>query len=148
MSTLIGGIYVLLIELKSEIKVNVGSIGKTEFRKGLYAYVGSAQKNLEQRVKRHLRREKKKHWHIDYLLDNTGAHVIGVLYKPAKKKEECNTAKRLQNLAIEINGFGCSDCRCKSHLFQIAETDIESKQKMMDYLPEFSTLNIKVLEED
>jgi Uri superfamily endonuclease len=85
----------------------------------LYAYVGSAQTNLEQRVKRHLKREKRLFWHIDYLLDNNAAEIVKVLYKEGDKTEECKTATRIGENGTPIAGFGCSDCNCKSHLFHI-----------------------------
>jgi Uri superfamily endonuclease len=113
------GIYVLIIQVSGDINVDVGALGGTAFAKGLYAYVGSAQTNMEQRIKRHLRREKRKFWHIDYLLDNPAAEIIQVLFKKADKAEECKTAKAIGERSKPIAGFGCSDCNCKSHLFRI-----------------------------
>lgn len=52
------GIYILLISITRDISVSVGALGNKDFHKGLYAYVGSAQNNLEKRVERHLRRSK------------------------------------------------------------------------------------------
>ncbi|MCJ7761950.1 hypothetical protein MUP38_00660, partial [Candidatus Bathyarchaeota archaeon] len=46
------GVYVLIIRVDKDTGVNVGDLGKLTFEKGLYAYVGSAQNNLEQRIKR------------------------------------------------------------------------------------------------
>ena len=37
-------------------------------KKGIYIYTGSAKKNIDSRIKRHLSNSKKLHWHIDYLL--------------------------------------------------------------------------------
>jgi Uri superfamily endonuclease len=113
------GIYVLIIRVAENISVNVGALGKTVFPKGLYAYVGSAQTNLEQRVKRHLRSEKRKFWHIDYLLDNPTTKIVKVFFKEASKAEECKTAKAIGEKSKPVAGFGCSDCNCRSHLFQI-----------------------------
>lgn len=113
------GIYVLIIRVTEDISVNVGALGKTVFPKGLYAYVGSAQINIEQRVKRHLRSEKRKFWHIDYLLENPAAEISGVFFKEGDKTEECETAKFIGERSEAVAGFGCSDCNCKSHLFRI-----------------------------
>ena len=113
------GIYVLIVHVTKDINVNIGALGRTAFTKGLYAYVGSAQNNLEQRVKRHLRSEKRKFWHIDYLLDNPAAKIIKVFFKEAVKDEECKTAESLNRESNPVAGFGCSDCNCKSHLFHI-----------------------------
>jgi len=118
MNTL-NGIYVLIIQIDKDINLNIGALGKTAFKKGLYAYVGSAQTNMEQRIKRHFRKEKRKFWHIDYLLDNCAAKITKVLFKKAEKTEECKTAKTISKKAEPIHGFGNSDCKCKSHLFHI-----------------------------
>jgi Uri superfamily endonuclease len=115
------GIYVLIIRVNKDISANIGALGRKSFAKGLYAYVGSAQTNLEQRVKRHLIREKRLFWHIDYLLENDVAETVKVLYKQGDKTEECKTATRIGENGTPIAGFGCSDCHCKSHLFQISD---------------------------
>jgi Uri superfamily endonuclease len=113
------GIYVLIIQVTKDINLNIGALGKIAFTKGLYAYVGSAQTNLEQRIKRHLRKEKRRFWHIDYLLDNPAAKITKVLFKKANKTEECKTAKIISKKAKPIPNFGSSDCNCKSHLYHI-----------------------------
>ena len=127
------GIYVLIIQVNKPITVNVGAIGNITFKKGLYAYVGSAQTNLEKRIKRHLRKEKRKFWHIDYLLDNEATKIVKVFVKEANKTEECKTAKSLGEKNKAISDFGCSDCTCKSHLFQIR--DYSFLQKTMQAFP-------------
>jgi len=113
------GIYVLIINVCKNIQVKVGALGRIKFEKGLYAYVGSAQNNLEKRVSRHLKRKKKKHWHIDYLTSNKATNIKKVFYKKSSKKEECKTAKELSKTATAIPRFGSSDCNCKSHFFKI-----------------------------
>jgi Uri superfamily endonuclease len=115
------GVYVLIIQVDEDIGVNVGALGELTFKKGLYAYVGSAQNNLEQRVKRHLRREKRKFWHVDYLLDSDAAKVVEVLYRQGSKAEECLVATEISKNGEATVGFGCSDCHCRSHLFQVGE---------------------------
>jgi Uri superfamily endonuclease len=115
------GVYALFIELGKTVIIDVGALGKMEFRKGLYVYVGSAQNNLEQRLRRHLRKEKRLFWHVDYLLRSEDAKVAKVLYKQANRPEECEIAKELAERSEPINGFGCSDCTCRSHLFRLKE---------------------------
>jgi len=127
------GIYVLIIRVAEDINVNVGALGKRVFPKGWYAYVGSAQTNLEQRVKRHLRSEKRKFWHIDYLLDNPAAKIIKVFFKEAPKAEECKTAQVIGEKGKAVAGFGCSDCRCRSHLFRV-----DSCEFLLDSMQELS----------
>jgi Uri superfamily endonuclease len=113
------GIYILLINLEKDVDVTVGAKGRIQFKKGLYAYVGSGQTNLEHRIKRHLKKEKRKFWHIDYLLNSYAAKIIKVFYKEAEKTEECIVAKTIGTKNTPIFGFGCSDCKCKSHLFYL-----------------------------
>jgi Uri superfamily endonuclease len=115
------GVYVLVISVGKNISVNVGALGGVNFEKGLYAYVGSAQKNLEKRIERHLRRGKRKFWHIDYLLDNDAVEVVKVFYKEARKTGECKIATKLCRMGVAATNFGCSDCKCASHLFRIRD---------------------------
>jgi len=115
------GVYVLIIQVDRDADVNVGALGKLTFEKGLYAYVGSAQTNLEKRIRRHFRKEKRKFWHVDYLLDNDAAKIATVFFKNADKSEECETAKIINERGRAISGFGCSDCNCNSHLFRISD---------------------------
>ena len=113
------GIYILVVKVKKRIDVKIGALGKINFEKGDYVYIGSAQNNLEKRIERHLRIKKKKHWHIDYFLGNKFVKVTKTFYKKVEKSEECKVADRLFKTEIPILNFGCSDCKCKSHLFKI-----------------------------
>ncbi|RLF27589.1 MAG: GIY-YIG nuclease family protein [Thermoplasmata archaeon] len=109
------GCYLLVVELKNNKKISVGKLGDIRFQQGFYVYVGSALNGLEQRIQRHLKKQKKTYWHIDYLLKE--AAIKKVFYKEGENKEECNIAKKLGHSLTMIHGFGCSDCTCKSHLF-------------------------------
>jgi Uri superfamily endonuclease len=113
------GIYVLVINISKEFTTRVGSLGKLTFKPGFYLYVGSAQNGIEQRVKRHLRRKKRRFWHIDYLLAHKNAKVVKVFYKKAPKEEEFQLARKLLNYGDPIRGFGSSDSPCVSHLFYV-----------------------------
>jgi len=114
-------VYVLIIQLNDDTALSVGALGTLAFKKGLYAYVGSAQTNMEQRIRRHLRKEKRIFWHIDYLLNSGAARIEKVLHKQADKAEECAIAKALGERGASIAGFGCSDCKCRSHLVRIRD---------------------------
>jgi len=120
MST-VKGVYVLIISVGKSINVNIGALGSVNFEKGFYAYVGSAQNSLEKRVERHLRKAKRKFWHIDYLLNNDAVKVLKVFYKKARKHEECRIAKRIRQRSVCIKSFGSSDCKCQSHLTRIKD---------------------------
>jgi Uri superfamily endonuclease len=79
--------------------------------------VGSAQNNLEKRLRRHFQGAKRKFWHIDYLLANAHTSVIKAFYKEAEKPEECTVARKFGEMSFAVKNFGCSDCHCESHLF-------------------------------
>ncbi len=118
------GIYVLIVSVDEPINPRVGTLGTVFFNKGLYAYVGSAQNNLEKRIERHLRREKKLFWHIDYLLEDPKVQVVKVLFSSGGKKAECQLAKKLGSFAVGVEGFGSSDCNCVSHLFRFDDVGL------------------------
>ena len=113
------GIYILVVSVSKDINVNVGALGSVNFEKGVYAYVGSAQNNLEKRIERHLRKTKQKFWHIDYILDDANVKVLKVFPKKAGRLEECKIAKNISEIGVPIKGFGSSDCKCESHLFKL-----------------------------
>ncbi|MDD5086419.1 MAG: GIY-YIG nuclease family protein [Candidatus Nanoarchaeia archaeon] len=114
------GAYCIIIEVKKNSFVKIGALGKINFKKGLYCYVGSALNNLEKRIQRHLIKNKKFHWHVDYLLMNKNTSIKKVFYKESNKREECRIAEFVSKNSIgQIENFGCSDCKCKSHLFLI-----------------------------
>ena len=109
------GSYLLLMELKCKETIQIGKLGKIDFKKGFYVYVGSAINGLEPRINRHLREEKKIHWHIDFLLNS--AEIINVFYKENSFKEECKISNEFKKKLQSVKKYGCSDCKCKSHLF-------------------------------
>ena len=111
--------YCLVIRLKENKKIKIGSLGLLDFRKGYYLYVGSAPSYkgyYTPRIERHFKiannKNKVMHWHIDYFLEK--AEILDFVFS---KHSECNTAKILSEKMKIIEKFGCSDCRCKSHLF-------------------------------
>ena len=109
------GCYCLIINLENTQKIIIGKkLGEIEFEKGCYVYVGSAMNSLESRLKRHLNEEKKLHWHVDYLLKN--AKITDITYNE-NKRVECELSEKLSLKAKGIKDFGCSDCKCKSHLY-------------------------------
>lgn len=110
------GVYLLLIRLDAPFRVPVQRIGRPLLQPGWYVYVGSARANLQQRIDRHLRKRKKLHWHIDYLLQQSSS----VKAFPVRTAEdlECRLAGDISKIADSgVDGFGCSDCSCNSHLF-------------------------------
>ncbi len=109
------GSYLLLIKLPDEQAITIGSLKALPFPRGYYAYVGSAMSGLKARLSHHLRASKKPRWHIDYLLPR--ATISGVILCETGERIECAIAEALSHQFDAIRGFGCSDCRCYSHLF-------------------------------
>jgi len=109
------GSYVLLIQLPEEQTITIGSLQARYFPGGYYAYVCSAMGGFEARIRRHLRSNKKRHWHIDYLLEK--ASITGVILCETNDRAECTIAQTLDHQFESVPGFGCSDCKCRSHLF-------------------------------
>ena len=96
------------------------------FPQGYYVYIGSAKRNLEQRIRRHRHLRKKMHWHIDYLRQES--EFIGVIPIRTKRDFEHLLATAISDIADwEIKGFGCTDCSCKSHLFGFYENPLHIK---------------------
>ncbi len=106
--------YQLLIEVVCPVRFTIGRLGKFAFPAGRYIYTGSARRNFEARIARHLRPEKTLRWHIDYLLAARNVRVVGVR---RYVEDEC-AINRATPGSVPIPGFGASDCRagCGSHL--------------------------------
>jgi Uri superfamily endonuclease len=118
------GAYILELWLDYDTQVIIGKLGMIDFRKGRYFYVGSSQNNVEKRVARHMKDNKKIHWHIDYLTTSKAFRKIGAkIFESDKKEKECEISAKLGKKYSSIEGFGCSDCQCKSHLFYDEKLD-------------------------
>jgi len=113
------GTYVLLLHLPRHCHILVGSLKQIFFKKGFYAYVGSAMGGLEARLKRHLKSHKKRRWHIDYFLHE--AEIIDVVILETNVRLECSVASLLGMSFPAIKKFGSSDCKCNGHLFYIGQ---------------------------
>ncbi|MDH7601087.1 MAG: GIY-YIG nuclease family protein [Armatimonadota bacterium] len=121
MAQMIRGAYQLLVKLETDQTITVGHLGTFVFPAGWYVYTGSAMNGIENRLARHLRRQKRFHWHIDYLLER--ARLIGYAIKESCVREECELNRRTLSIpgaAVPVVGFGSSDCGCKSHLVHFA----------------------------
>jgi Uri superfamily endonuclease len=106
--------YQLNIVLVKPVRLSIGQFGIYDFPAGHYIYTGSAKRNIEARIARHLRLDKKLKWHIDYLLASPHASVTKTtrFVQPECELNQTTVGKVL------IAGFGASDCcaGCGSHL--------------------------------
>jgi sugar fermentation stimulation protein A len=112
--------YILLLHLPARRRIRVGRLGLVGFEPGVYLYVGSGGRSPIKRIRRHVRRRKRKHWHIDFL--TVHSTVIGAFILEADTSLECIIARALARRFEPIAGFGSSDCRCGSHLFFAGKT--------------------------
>lgn len=135
---LLKGTYCLIISLEQDSKIKVGKLGRIDFKNGYYVYVGSALNSLEGRIKRHINDHKKLFWHVDYLLANKNAKIVDVLFVVSDIKWECKLASQISGEGFQVNDFGCSDCKCNSHLFYF-ERFIESENICLNA---FKNLNL------
>ncbi len=123
------GDYVMVMKLDKDKNIEIASRGYVHFDAGYYLYVGAAKKNLQKRIDRHKRKKKKYHWHIDYLREH--CEVIAVLPIRSSNDLECKIAEKIEKIADwKIEGFGSSDCSCKSHLFGMANNPVHTKAFM------------------
>ena len=118
------GSYILFIRINQIIPVIIRN-KIVQLKSGYYLYVGSAfgAGGLSSRLHRHIRKIKKKHWHIDQITMSQYSSVEGIGIS-IDKRSECEIShvfSRMESI-IPIKGFGNSDCdTCKSHFFKIAE---------------------------
>jgi Uri superfamily endonuclease len=121
------GAYILTVALDQPLRLALPGMKDTVLEAGRYAYCGSAHGpgGIRARVRRHLRRDKKPHWHIDRL---TGAGRIATIHAVPGGRECALFARilALPGAAAPIPGFGSSDCRrCIAHLVRLAGTAYE-----------------------
>ncbi|WP_304124630.1 DUF123 domain-containing protein [Methanosphaera cuniculi] len=128
------GNYCLIIKVENDCSIKIGARGNIDFRCGYYVYVGSALGSLSKRIIRHLSDDKKKHWHADYLLLDKNTKVEQVIYTHSTKKIECMISNEIsQDTDKYIESFGCSDCKCSSHLYYFDTYDEAIKSSCKSY---------------
>lgn len=125
-------------------------LGLEEFKPGIYFYCGSAKarNGLKHRIGRHLKKNTKKHWHIDHLKHYLDP--IHVWYTTTKNVSECDLATNLQNLgevSMHIKGFGASDCpkKCFSHLlYSQRDSDLDNIfTQLANTIPDIQQIKIR-----
>lgn len=131
------GIYTLIVFLSNDTQLKVGKLGIQTFPAGYYTYTGSAlgkgASSLKQRVTRHLKKQKRKFWHIDFLLAHENATIITIIAVQTSRKLECKMNQYIRErlkTKIPVVGFGASDCKenCKSHLLFFSDI---AKEKVL-----------------
>lgn len=121
------GAYILVIYKNESELVRVGQKEERLFLSGFYVYAGKAKKGLFKRINRHKRKNKKMHWHIDYLLSK--AEIVKDFPILTDQNIECSLAESLLKISDgAIPQFGSSDCQCLSHLFYFKENPVHSRE--------------------
>lgn len=115
------GTYILILQSFAERRVTVGALGILELKPGFYAYVGSAlgPGGLRARIAHHCSEARSPHWHIDYLCPH--ATLCETWFSQGASRREHRWAGALEaksKAGIPLEGFGASDCACRSHLIQ------------------------------
>lgn len=124
--TVNAGAYLLHFRLRRPAIVSAGRLGRHRLEPGRYVYVGSARRNLVQRVARHRRLARSgeggRHWHIDGVL----LHRYCVLEKSEilPGADECVLSARFAGtpgVSVPVPGFGATDCSagCRSHFYRL-----------------------------
>jgi len=117
------GVYLLVMQLETAMQVPVPRIGSPLLPAGWYIYVGSAKQHLQQRIARHLRKRKQKHWHIDHA--TAAASLIKAFPIRTAADLECELAQDISALSSAvIHRFGSSDCSCEAHLFHFSQNPL------------------------
>jgi len=84
------GIYCILLDVSPGV-YSIGALGVIHFD-GYYVYVGSAQNNISKRISRHLRKDKKTKWHVDYLTGYSDNDVRDELGASKNRDEDVHPA--------------------------------------------------------
>jgi Uri superfamily endonuclease len=142
------GYYILIIEVSKRTTISVRSGRKFMLQPGFYFYIGSAHGpgGLRSRLLRHLREEKRRFWHIDYLISNNSSCIRGFYILLANTKTpdyESIISTKLIRIFKPIRGFGCSDKRKDiSHLY-LCTNDLRMCSNVLENI--LKSLNINYL---
>lgn len=116
------GSYLLEISILQKCEFAFSGKLHNELRTGFYYYSGSAMTNMQSRVHRHIRKNKKHHWHIDNITALNYSEITRVfIFNAASKDAECdiiNLLSKLSDFTVPFQNFGNSDCKnhCPAHL--------------------------------
>lgn len=133
------GTYALLLHNHTTARVLIGRWREIDIKPGSYIYIGSAfgPGGVQARVSRHCRTDKPKHWHIDTLRDYMTPAGVWVSYVTERLEHQWAQMLLDMDEIIPIPGFGCSDCKCYSHLFHTATIGAISWDRSIYYAFEF-----------
>jgi len=114
------GTYVFILRLTRGKTIRVGRPGMMLFAAGYYAYVGSAlgPGGLQARLRHHMAVAERPLWHLDYLRRETvPCEAWIVVQENGREHLWADALYRSGDMGDWVPGFGCSDCKCPTHLF-------------------------------
>jgi len=119
------GCYLAIFRLRRALRWRAGRAAGAFLPPGFHIYVGSAKRGLAARLARHAGGTGRPFWHVDRL--RAAAKPRAFLPVRTADDIECDLASAVRGAADgEAAGFGCSDCRCSSHLFFMERDPLES----------------------
>lgn len=113
------GTYALILLSRSQDVVQIGKLGLLQLKPGYYIYIGSAfgPGGVKARILHHKSISKRPRWHVDYLRAVTSVQEFWYTYDSLRREHQwAEVMARMRNALIPFDGFGSSDCGCKSHL--------------------------------
>ena len=116
------GTYIMMLDADNDRRITIGRRMTIDVRPGRYLYVGSAfgPGGVRARVNRHFRNAGICRWHVDYLRRFT--RPAGALVCYGARDTEHRWARALDDAGLQaVTGFGCSDCRCRTHLYMTGD---------------------------
>ncbi len=123
------GSYFLVIWLDRDKTVRTKG-REFHLKKGHYVYVGSAMNSLEKRVARHFSKEKKLHWHIDYLLKE--AEILRAYLIPSEERLEERLSLEVAKQGELVEGFGAGDLKLSTNLYRFEEEPDDVLVRILD----------------
>lgn len=116
------GTYALVFNCSTSFQAVVGKLGPVYLSSGYWIYVGSAfgLGGLRSRLSHHLKPSHRPHWHLDYIKSTLRLVEIWTTTDTIKREHDWAAIVSTFNGASRpIEGFGATDCTCRSHLIHL-----------------------------
>ncbi len=138
-----------MCKVKETHTVKVGALGNVKLEKGTIAYVGSAwgPGGLGARICRHLSKEKKLKWHIDYILSSDKVEITHVIYLPNAPKhlEEKLATELAKKGNIPAKKLGATDTKAPTHLIHLQQPPEQALHKILETINKVTKTQPKIL---
>ncbi len=119
------GTYALVFRSSAPFQAVAGKLGSVFLSSGYWIYVGSAfgSGGLRSRLSHHLKPSHRPHWHLDYIKSALRPIEIWTTTDPVKREHDWATLfSDLNGASRPIEGFGATDCKCRSHLIHMTRS--------------------------